>query len=68
MNPWGLIIIALGLILIVIGFKGSQHSVIQAFKGMRKGTGNPPSAPSNTPGTGNNPGAKPGSSGTQFNT
>ena len=35
MNPLGLIIIALGLIMIVIGFKGSQHSVIAAFKGVK---------------------------------
>jgi hypothetical protein len=31
-NPWGLIIIGLGLMMIIIGFKGSQHSVIDALK------------------------------------
>lgn len=33
MNPWGLLLIGVGLILIIIGFKGSQHGVIQAFTG-----------------------------------
>lgn len=33
MNPLGLMLIAIGLILIVIGFKGSQHNVLGAFKG-----------------------------------
>lgn len=35
MNPLGLILLSLGLILIVIGFKGSQHNVINAFKGVK---------------------------------
>lgn len=34
MNAVGLIIISLGLILIVIGVKGSQHSVINTLKGV----------------------------------
>lgn len=37
MNPWGLVLIGLGLVLIVIGVKGSQHNVIAAFKGIRSG-------------------------------
>lgn len=32
-NPFGIIIFGLGLILIIIGFKGSQHSVIDALTG-----------------------------------
>jgi len=35
MNPWGLIVMGLGLIMIIIGFKGSQHSVIAALKGSK---------------------------------
>lgn len=35
MNPWGLMFIALGFLLIVIGFKGSQHNVMKAFKGIK---------------------------------
>jgi hypothetical protein len=33
MNPLGIILIGLGIIAIVIGVKGSQHSVIDAIKG-----------------------------------
>jgi hypothetical protein len=33
MNPWGLLLVGIGLILIIIGFKGSQHGVLQAFTG-----------------------------------
>jgi hypothetical protein len=32
-NPWGILFVGLGLIMIIVGFKGSQHSVIAAFKG-----------------------------------
>lgn len=35
MNPWGILFVGLGLIMIVIGFKGSQHSVVDAFKGIK---------------------------------
>jgi hypothetical protein len=31
-NPFGLLLLGVGLIMIIIGFKGSQHSVIAAFK------------------------------------
>lgn len=31
MNPLGLLIIALGIMIIIIGFKGSQHRVIAAL-------------------------------------
>lgn len=37
MNPWGLLFIALGFLMIVVGFKGSQHSVMDAFKGTSSG-------------------------------
>ena len=31
MNPWGVIFIGLGIIMVIIGVKGSQHSVKDAF-------------------------------------
>lgn len=37
MNPFGLLLIGLGIILFIIGFKGSQHEVINAFKGIKGG-------------------------------
>lgn len=37
MNPWGLLFMALGFLMIVVGFKGSQHSVMDAFKGAKSG-------------------------------
>lgn len=36
MNPLGLIVIGLGVIMIYIGWKGSQHSVISSFTGKRQ--------------------------------
>jgi hypothetical protein len=44
MNPWGLIVMGLGLIMIIIGFKGSQHSVIAALKGAKPSTAAPATA------------------------
>jgi hypothetical protein len=38
MNPLGLIILGLGIIMFIIGFKGSQHEVVDAFVGIRGGT------------------------------
>lgn len=37
MNPLALIIMGVGLLLIVIGFTGSQHHVMTAFKGVKQG-------------------------------
>lgn len=34
MNPWGLVMIGLGIIFIVIGVKGSQHTILQTVKGV----------------------------------
>lgn len=31
MNPWGIIFIGIGLIMVIVGIKGSQHSVKDAF-------------------------------------
>lgn len=31
MNPFGLLILALGVVIIVVGFKGSQHKVVAAL-------------------------------------
>jgi len=35
MNPWGLLLTALGIIVIIIGIKGSQHNIVAAFKGVK---------------------------------
>ena len=32
MNPWGLLVIFLGILLIIIGYKGSQHDVLDVLK------------------------------------
>lgn len=37
MSPWALILIPLGIFLIIIGVKGSQQSVLNAFKGVKTG-------------------------------
>lgn len=37
MNPWGFVAIALGVILIVIGIKGTQHKVTGALTGHQTG-------------------------------
>jgi len=34
-NPVGFLLVGLGIIIIVIGVKGSQHSVLEAFKGVK---------------------------------
>lgn len=33
MSPWGIVLILLGIMMIIIGVKGTQHNVIAAFKG-----------------------------------
>lgn len=33
MNPWALLVILLGLLLIIIGVKGSQHEVVTTITG-----------------------------------
>lgn len=34
MNPFGIILIGLGIIIFIVGFKGSQHEVVNAFQGI----------------------------------
>lgn len=31
MNPFGLLVLALGVVIIIVGFKGSQHKVVSAL-------------------------------------
>lgn len=33
MNPWGIVLIIGGLIMIIVGFHGSQHNLLSALKG-----------------------------------
>lgn len=35
MSPFGLILIGLGIVLIVIGVKGSQHEILATLKGVK---------------------------------
>ena len=37
MNPWALLVILLGTILIIIGVKGSQHNIAAAITGHTAG-------------------------------
>jgi hypothetical protein len=30
-NPLGILVIALGIVIVIIGFKGSQHNVVSAL-------------------------------------
>jgi len=50
MNPWGAVLVAIGILLIMIGITGSQHKLLQVFKGVpmaaKGGASNPP--PTNT--------------------
>jgi hypothetical protein len=39
-NAGGLIIMSLGVILIIIGVKGSQHNIISSLKGSSAASGN----------------------------
>lgn len=38
MNPFGLILILLGIIIFVIGFKGTQSSILSLLKGSKNVT------------------------------
>lgn len=41
MNVWGIVIIALGVILIVMGIKGSQHNVLSVLQSVHLRSGAP---------------------------
>jgi hypothetical protein len=32
-NPWGILITALGILLVIVGVKGSQHTLVAALTG-----------------------------------
>lgn len=50
MNPWGLIILAMGIILVMIGITGSQHTILQVVKGIpASARGTPAKKPSASP-------------------
>lgn len=50
MNPWGILIIALGVMLVIVGVKGSQHNVVAALTG--HASANNTSSQSGSQGTG----------------
>lgn len=58
MNPWGIVLVLVGILMIMIGFTGSQHKILQVFKGIpASARGAPAKQPSNTqPATTTNPG------------
>lgn len=37
MNPWGFLFIIIGVMLIIMGVKGTQGQVLTAFKGVKQG-------------------------------
>jgi len=44
MNPWALVVIGIGIMLIIIGVKGTQHDIASAITGSAgksKSTGQP---------------------------
>ena len=52
MNPWALLVIIIGIVLVITGVKGTQHNIGSVITG--KGQ-----QPSGTPGTKPKPGPKP---------
>jgi hypothetical protein len=38
MNPWGILVLALGILLIIVGVKGSQGGLVSALTGKTKTT------------------------------
>jgi hypothetical protein len=60
MNPWGLVLVAVGVVMIMIGITGTQHNILTIVKGIPQSAGGAPAsskaAQSNTGGsTGINP-------------
>lgn len=48
MNPWGAILVAVGILLIMIGITGSQHKILQVFKGIPAAASGGGAAPATT--------------------
>lgn len=51
MNPWGIIFIGLGIVMVIIGVKGSQHSVKDAFASLSPNYSPATTTPAKTGGT-----------------
>lgn len=54
MNPWALLVILLGVMLVIIGIKGTQHDIASAITGKQAatpGTGGSGAAPGNAGGS-----------------
>lgn len=50
LNPWGLILAGLGIVLMYVGVKGSQHSLVSAILGHPSaGSSQQASFPASTP-------------------
>lgn len=64
MNPWALLVILIGIVLVIVGVKGTQHNIIGAITGRGGSAGNAPGSvtlassgigPVQKPGPGINP-------------
>lgn len=57
MNPWALLVILLGIVLVIIGVKGTQHNITSAITGHGTGGATPTGSKKQTgTGAGNTPG------------
>ena len=45
MNPWALVIIGIGIMLVIVGVKGTQHNLVPAITGKKSGNTSAPAAP-----------------------
>lgn len=48
MNPLGLLVVALGILLVIVGVKGSQHSLVSALTNRATGQTTATGAPAQT--------------------
>ena len=45
MNPWALVIIGIGLFILIIGVKGTQHNIVPAITGKKSAATKPTTNP-----------------------
>lgn len=58
MNPWAFLVILLGLVLVIVGIKGTQHNITSAITG-KQHQGAAPTVATGPPGTSGNPSGTP---------
>lgn len=59
MNPWGLVVIGLGILLVIMGVKGSYENVVAALTGRKHQLTGTTTAATTTPPPAPMPGARP---------